>query len=142
MKKLLVSAAVLLLAGVAVAGAFHVKSSIERGVCPLTGKPIACRSHAPSATPAAAECPPTPDCPFTDSRCAEHQATATSAAPAALASDADETVCPKTHRSCCCPKKQQAECAKESKPVEQPADPATKPYPRTWTETFRPSAAR
>jgi len=120
MKKLLVSAAVLLLAGVAVAGAFHVKSSIERGVCPLTGRPIACRSHSVSATETT---------PVGLTGGAERSILAAPAADArgaSVASD-DDAICPRTQRHCCCPKKQQAECAKESKPVEQPADPATKP---------------
>jgi len=119
MKKFLVAAAVLLAAGAAVAGAMHVKSSLDRGVCPLTGKPIACRSH--SSTPPAAA-----------SRVAEtsapvgYAAMSGEAAPAAsqtLAADGDESVCPKTRRHCCCPSKQREQCA--PKQVEQPAAPQT-----------------
>jgi hypothetical protein len=106
MKKLFVAAAVLVLAGVAVAGAVHVKNSLCNGVCPLTGRPIA---HHTNPTPASVA--ESTGFAFTVSD---------SQTPAA---DADDNVCPKTRRHCCCPSQQKCE---PTKPVEQaPVAPTT-----------------
>jgi hypothetical protein len=108
MKKMLVAAAVLVLAGAAVAGAVHVKQSLCDGVCPLTGRPIA---HHVNPTPAPVEATGFA-LPAADAQ-----------APAAAAA-ADEEVCPVTQRHCCCPKRQ--ECEQKAKQVEQ-APPAPAP---------------
>jgi hypothetical protein len=109
MRKLFVAAAVLVLAGVAVAGAVHVKQSLCNGVCPLTGRPIAHHTNS-NPSPAAAE---STGFSFTVSG---------DQTPAA---DGDENVCPKTRRHCCCPSQQKCEPAK---PVEQaPIAPTQNP---------------
>lgn len=109
MKKLLVAASVLLLAGIAAAGAVHVKRSFEAGVCPLTGRPIHHHAMQPSAgSDASALTSPASD------------GTSAAAADAAVTNDDASTICPQTHRRCCCPSR--AQC--ETKPVEQPTPPA------------------
>jgi hypothetical protein len=103
MKKMLVAALVLGLAGAAAVGAVGV-TRLSNGQCPLTGRPIHCLSMTShTATPAAA------------------------ATPAGMAIAGDATApaadtlpeCPKTHRPCCCPKQRQAAEA-AAKPAETP----------------------
>jgi hypothetical protein len=82
MKKMFVAAAVLVLAGVAVAGAVHVKNSLESGVCPLTGRPIAHHKSTP--------------CDATTGFAVS--VSSDGAAPSAAAEE--ETICPVTRRHC------------------------------------------
>jgi hypothetical protein len=114
MRKLFVAATVLLLAGAAVAGAVHVKQSLENGVCPLTGRPIHGR--------ASVACPSTPECPYTDDRCLESKVPAADAATSATTSDESASPCCRARRHCCAGKK---DCEKTPAQVEEkPTAPA------------------
>ena len=116
MKKLVVAALVLGLAGIAAAGAIHVSRSICDGVCPMTGRPVAHRSSAPSAavsTGSNIEC--YGEAP--ENRC--------DAAAAESSPDAG-TECSQRRRHCCGAK--QEECCEEAQKIEkQPETPSSKP---------------
>jgi hypothetical protein len=109
MKKLFVAAAVFLLAGVAVAGALHVKSSLSCGVCPLTGEPIRCDLP----------CAPSEDCSDEAGTDAGTASSAATGAAVESAPAADSPCAKKAAKRRCCPSQEKA-AAKQAEPVETP----------------------
>lgn len=110
MKKLVVAALVLGLAGVAAAG-WHVQRSIANGVCPLTGRPIHCRTFQ------------------ADRQAGGVESLNQSGDVAAQAAPADATECPRTHSRCSCTERRecQEKQVEEAKPAAAPVEPEQKP---------------